>query len=206
MFLVLSVQNSVSYLRDRTSGKLQHTPWEQPANSPQQGPWKTQSNTRKPERREITVGVTEQTRSGKPHVHQDIMLEERQGPPIRGSAIASILHSGQSSGTLAGVSNGISPAKIPLFFVTGKEALLESQIIQPGTASCFGGLLHLNRTRWILCSLANPTRSGGFPWEQTWLGNSACRFRESLRTWEMRAKEWIKVWSFPVSWDKQSSL
>lgn len=33
-----------------------------------------------------------------------------------------------------------STEKIPPFFVTGKEALLESQIIQPETAGCFGGL------------------------------------------------------------------
>lgn len=50
-----------------------------------------------------------------------------------------------------------SPAEIPLFFMIGREALLELQIIQPETASCFGGLFHLNRVRQTLCSLANPT-------------------------------------------------
>lgn len=123
--------------------------------------------------------MTEQIRSGKSRVHQDILSEERQRNLLLWQAQQ--LHPSSALDSPAVprqvLAMEFSPAKIPLFLVTGRDTLLESQIIPPETASCFGGLFHLNRMRWTLCSLANPTRVRRLPM-RTNLGQSfRARFR-----------------------------
>lgn len=211
LFLVLSVWNSLPHSRDSTSVKLQHVPCEQPANSLQQGPRKTESNTRRSERNHSWCDWADQIRQTPCTPRHLVRRETGRSPPVTAQQLhpSSTLDSPVVLQQVSAMES--SPAKIPLFFVMGKEALLESQIIQPETASCFGGLfIWTGWTGWdgLFVPLQIPPGSKGFPWGQIWLGNSACRFRESLRKWETRAREWIKIkaWSLPISWDKCSSL